>query len=367
MIDPGSVAAANKKAIGTSEGPLLAVEDLTTAFFSRRGGGVIAVDGVSFEVQPGEAVGVVGESGSGKTVTMMSVLRLIPKMAGRIVEGRVLFGGRDLMTLPRRELADIRGRDIGMIFQDPMTSLNPVFKIGRQIAEPLVRHRGMSVRAARKRAVELMEAVEIPSAASRLDDYPHEFSGGMRQRVMIAMALSCNPKLLIADEPTTALDVTVQAKILDILNGLRRDLGMALILVTHDLGVVAGTADRVNVMYAGEIVETGSVSAVFNDPRHPYTRGLLDSIPRLRGSIRGGKLQTIPGRPPDLSNKPAGCAFFERCAFANSKAETERPELLPTESDPTHRVACWIDVLTPGTSTDPAGSRRQDTGIAERD
>ena len=260
--------------------PLLEVTDLRTQFFTQDGV-VKAVNGVSFTLGEGEALGLVGESGCGKSVSALSLMRLIPQPPGRIVSGQVIFDGRDLLKLKEDDMRKVRGNDIAMIFQDPMTSLNPVLTIGRQISEALELHKGMDRSAARKRTIELLELVGIPAARNRVDDYPHQFSGGMRQRVMIAMALSCEPKLLLADEPTTALDVTIQAQILDLIARLRRELGMAIIMITHDLGVVAGIADRINVMYAGYIVETGTVDEIFHRPRHPYTLGLLKSIPRL--------------------------------------------------------------------------------------
>ena len=322
---------------------LLEVRNLTTVFWGRRRSQNVAVDDVSFSLSPGESLGVVGESGSGKSVTMLSLLGLIPETAGKVTGGSALFDGHDLITMSDKNLRRIRGNEIAMIFQDPMTSLNPVLKVGRQISEPLMKHKGLSHRQARARAVELIDAVGIPRAANRVDDYPHEFSGGMRQRVMIAMALSCSPRLLIADEPTTALDVTVQAQILELIDGLRRDLGMALIMVTHDLGVIAGIADRVNVMYAGEIVETGTASAVFADPRHPYTLGLLKSVPRVDQGT--DELHSIPGRPPALDAKPAGCRFRPRCTFANPRAEHSRPVLEQVDEGAAgHKAACWLDV-----------------------
>ena len=283
----------------TSLEPVLEVRDLRTVFHV--GDGLIyAVNGVSFAIGEGELLGVVGESGSGKSVTMMSLMKLLPMPPGEIVGGEVLFNGRDLVTMSPRELRRVRGRQIGFVFQDPMTSLNPVFTIGFQIAEPLRKHLRMSRSAARRRAVELLEMVGIPSAADRLGDYPHQFSGGMRQRVMIAIALACNPKVLIADEPTTALDVTIQAQILELVKKLRRELGMAIIWITHDLGVVAGIADRVVVMYGGQIVEHAAVRQLYEDPQHPYTRALLETLPSL-DETRAERLQSIPGQPPALT------------------------------------------------------------------
>jgi oligopeptide transport system ATP-binding protein len=294
---------------------LLEVNDLKTHFFTREGV-VQAVDGVSFQVEKGRTLGIVGESGCGKSVTALSIMGLIPKPPARIVEGSVVFDGRDLTNLSDRQLEDVRGRRVAMIFQDPMTSLNPTFRIGSQITETLKRHFDMPRDAARRRAVELLEEVGIPNAAERLDDYPHQFSGGMRQRVMIAIALSCNPALLIADEPTTALDVTIQAQILDLLERLREEHEMAMIIITHDMGVVAEAADDVAVMYAGQIVEQASVLELFENPEHPYTEALLGALPQLEGEgIREGRLTAIPGRPPDLVNPPEACRFAARCPY----------------------------------------------------
>jgi oligopeptide/dipeptide ABC transporter ATP-binding protein len=296
---------------------LLEVDDLHTHFFTREGV-VRAVDGVSFTVEAGKTLGIVGESGCGKSVTALSIMGLIPKPPARIVEGTVTFQGRELTTLSERDLEDIRGREMAMIFQDPMTSLNPTLRIRTQITEVLDRHFGYSKEDARKRAVELLEEVQIPRAAQRLDDYPHRFSGGMRQRVMIAIAIACNPKLLIADEPSTALDVTVQAEILDLLEELRREHEMGMIIITHDMGVVAETADDVAVMYAGQIVEHAPTQELFDHPEHPYTEALLGALPQLEGEdVRFGRLRSIPGRPPDLIAPPAGCRFAPRCPHAN--------------------------------------------------
>jgi oligopeptide transport system ATP-binding protein len=320
-------------------GHLLEVRDLRTQF-SMRDGVVQAVRGVSFHVDRGEALGLVGESGCGKSVTALSIMGLVPH-PGRVVGGEVWYGGRDQLKLSEAERQKIRGNEIAMIFQDPISYLNPVMTIGRQITEPLEIHRGMTHRAARKRAIELMELVGIPAAASRVDSYPHQYSGGMRQRVMIAMALSCDPKLLIADEPTTALDVTIQAQILELLQRLRAELGMALILITHDLGVVAGIVDRVNVMYAGYIVETAPVADTFRDPRHPYSLGLMASIPRL-DQARGDRLRPIQGAPPDLIDTSAGCPFQPRCPYAAPVCLEDNPTL--ELAAPRHWTACWVDV-----------------------
>jgi oligopeptide/dipeptide ABC transporter ATP-binding protein len=297
--------------------PLLEVNDLQTHFFTRDGV-VRAVDGVSFTVDVGRTLGIVGESGCGKSVTALSIMGLIPKPPAKIVGGHVLFEGRDLTTLSEKQLEDVRGKEIAMIFQDPMTSLNPTLKIGTQITETIRRHFDVSKAQARRRAIELLEEVQIPNAAARLDDYPHRYSGGMRQRVMIAIALSCNPKLLIADEPTTALDVTVQAQVLDLLEDLRDQHEMAMIIITHDMGVVAEAADEIVVMYAGQIVEQASTLELFDHPEHPYTEALLGALPQLEGEgIRNGRLTAIPGRPPDLIDPAVACRFAPRCPYAN--------------------------------------------------
>jgi oligopeptide/dipeptide ABC transporter ATP-binding protein len=297
--------------------PLLEVTDLHTYFHTREGV-VRAVDGVSFIVERGKTLGIVGESGCGKSVTALSIMGLIPKPPARIEQGSVVFDGRELTRLSERELEDVRGKDIAMIFQDPMTSLNPTLKIATQITEGIRRHLGLSKREARKRAIQLLDEVHVPNASRRLDDYPHRFSGGMRQRVMIAIALACNPKLLIADEPTTALDVSVQAGVLDLLEELRESHEMAMIIITHDMGVVAEAADDVAVMYAGQIVEQAPVQELFDRPEHPYTEALLGALPQIEGEgIREGRLTAIPGRPPDLISPPDACRFSPRCRYAN--------------------------------------------------
>jgi oligopeptide/dipeptide ABC transporter ATP-binding protein len=297
---------------------LLEVRDLRTHFFTREGV-VRAVDGVSFSVERGRTLGIVGESGCGKSVTALSIMGLIPKPPARIVGGEVMFGGRDLTTLSERELSDVRGDEIAMVFQDPMTSLNPTLTIGTQLVETIRRHSDISKQEARRRAVDLLEEVQLPKAPQRLKDYPHRLSGGMRQRVMIALALSCNPALLIADEPTTALDVTVQAQVLDLLDQLRRSHDMAMIFITHDMGVIAEVADDVAVMYAGQIVEQAPVRALFDLPEHPYTEALLGALPQLEdGASRHARLTAIPGRPPDLVNPPVGCRFAFRCRYADA-------------------------------------------------
>ena len=324
--------------------PLLDVRNLVTEF--RTDDGIVrAVDGVSFHVDRGEAVGIVGESGSGKSVTNLTLLGLIPQPPGRIVSGEAIFQGRDLLALPRAERRRIRGNRIAMVFQDPMTSLNPFLTVGRQLTEGMEHHLGKSRDAARARAIELLAMVGIPSPESRLAQYPHQFSGGMRQRVMIAMALACEPDLLIADEPTTALDVTIQAQILDLLRGLQRRLGMALILITHNLGAVAGLCSRVLVMYAGRIVEEAPVDRLFHAPRHPYTMGLLRSVPRLDESAHA-RLVPIEGQPPDLSALPIGCAFAPRCPFREPACEAERPAL--RDAGPGQRSACRRAEELPG-------------------
>ena len=321
--------------------PLLDVRDLRTYFFTHAGV-VKAVDGVTFHIAPGETVGIVGESGSGKSVTALSIMGLLPKPAGRIVGGTIIFDGKDLTRASDRTLRELRGNDMAMIFQDPMTSLNPVFSIGFQLMEPLKKHLKLSTRAARTRAAALLSLVDIPSAAKRLHDYPHQFSGGMRQRVMIAMALACNPKLLIADEPTTALDVTIQAQILELIKGLRQEFHMAVLLITHDLGVIAGMCDRVVVMYGGRVLETGTNDEIFLAPRQPYTQGLLQSIPRL-DQPRGVELTPIPGNPPDMLHLLPGCPFAPRCPLAIAVCPREMPPLLELETF-THRAACWVTV-----------------------
>jgi len=319
---------------------LLQVKDLRTHFFTDEGV-VRAVDGISYDVQEGETMGLVGESGCGKSVSALSILRLIPSPPGKIVGGEVWFDGQDLLKVNEEEIRHVRGNRIAMIFQEPMTSLNPVLTIGRQITEALELHLKMNRNAANRRAVELLEMVGIPEAHTRLNDYPHQFSGGMRQRVMIAMALSCNPKLLLADEPTTALDVTIQAQILEILARLSSEFKTAVIIITHNLGVVARYADRVNVMYAGKIVESGSAREIYGRPRHPYTLGLLRSVPRL-DEARRDKLVPIEGLPPDLANIPPGCSFYPRCSYHIDRCRQEEPPLMLV--DEKHYAACWVDV-----------------------
>ena len=319
---------------------LLEVNDLSTRFFTPAGV-VKAVNGVSFDLREGESLALVGESGCGKSITALSIMRLIPSPPGRIVSGSVRFMGQDLLAHNEETMRSIRGNQIGMVFQEPMTSLNPVLTIGRQLSESVRVHLGWDAAAASARAVELLSLVGIPDAKRRLSAYPHEFSGGMRQRVMIAMALGCNPKLLIADEPTTALDVTIQAQILELIRQVQRDLGVAVILITHNLGVVARYVDRINVMYAGSIVERGELAEIFRAPKHPYTEGLLASVPRL-DKPKGARLVPIEGMPPDLSALPAGCAFHDRCGYVRERCLADAPPLLPLPDAPSpHSVACW--------------------------
>jgi oligopeptide/dipeptide ABC transporter ATP-binding protein len=319
--------------------PLLSVEDLRVEFWTQRGT-VHAVNGISFDIAPGETLGIVGESGCGKSVTSLALMGILPR-AGKITGGTAMLGDRDLFTLSDRELRRIRGRDIAMIFQDPMTSLNPVLTIGRQIREALEAHFDLSKAEANKRVADLLDQVGIPSSEIRLKDYPHQFSGGMRQRAMIAMALACEPKVLIADEPTTALDVTIQAQILDLLKRLVEDRETALMLITHDLGVVAGMCERVNVMYAGMFMETGSAEQLFGRPRHPYTLGLLQSVPRLDAE-RKTRLQPIEGSPRDMLRAPQACPFQPRCRFEVEQSSLEVPPL--RELEPGHMVACFNPV-----------------------
>ena len=317
--------------------PLLEVRDLRTYFYTQEGT-VKAVDGVTYSVEEGETLGLVGESGCGKSVSALSILRLIPQPPGKIVSGEIIFQGRDLLKLDEEEMRKIRGNEIAMVFQEPMTSLNPVLTIGRQMTEAIELHLGIKGKAARDRAAELLEMVGIPEARARLDDYPHQFSGGMRQRVMIAMAMSCNPKLLLADEPTTALDVTIQAQILEIMARLTREFGTAVIIITHNLGVVARYADRVNVMYAGRIIESASAVELYKNPKHPYTVGLLNSVPRL-DERRKEKLQPIEGLPPDLAHLPPGCAFYPRCSYRTDRCREEYPPFVLVGEN--HWAACW--------------------------
>jgi len=323
---------------------ILNVANLKTVF-NTRDGQVHAVNDVSFYLKPGELLGIVGESGSGKSVTMMSLLKLLPMPPAEIQNGTIEFDGRDIRNASDEELRNIRGGEIGFIFQDPMTSLNPVFTVGFQIVEPLRVHMKMSKRAARKRAAELLELVGIPDATARLRDYPHQFSGGMRQRVMIAIALACDPKVLIADEPTTALDVTIQAQILELIKELRQKLGMAIIWITHDLGVIAEIADRVAVMYAGQIVEHAEVKELFANPQHPYTRALLETLPKM-DEARAERLASIDGQPPSLDRAPVNCEFAPRCKHAFERCLAENPQR--REVSEAHDVACFWDAATGG-------------------
>jgi oligopeptide/dipeptide ABC transporter ATP-binding protein len=329
--------------LGTAPaGPLLEIDNLQTHFFTT-GGTVRAVDGVSYSVAAGETLGVVGESGCGKSVTALSILRLVADPPGRIVGGAIRFAGKNLLDLSEREMEEVRGNDISMIFQEPMTSLNPLMTVGRQISEAIVLHQGLSQRDASDRAVDMLRRVHIPEAERRVHAYPHQLSGGMRQRAMIAMALSCNPKLLIADEPTTALDVTIQAQILDLMRELQDTLGTAIMLITHDMGVVAENADRVVVMYAGRKVEEASADDLFEHPAHPYTKGLLGSLPNLEVAAHTGsrrpRLTEIKGMVPSLAGLPQGCSFAPRCAFATDQCRAAYP---PLEAHrPGHLVACW--------------------------
>lgn len=316
--------------------PVLDVKNLTTRF-ETQDGTVFAVNGVSFVLNKGEFLGVVGESGSGKSVTMMSLLRLIPMPPGEIVAGTAMFDGEDLIAMDKDEIRQVRGGKIGFVFQDPMTSLNPVVRVGTQITEALKIHLGMSKKDAQEKAVELLEMVGIPDAPARLNAYPHEFSGGMRQRAMIAIALACSPEILIADEPTTALDVTIQAQIIDIAKDLRDKLDTSVIWITHDLGVIASLADRVLVMYGGQIVEEGPVNELYLSPQHPYTRALLRSVPRL--DQKGSGLESISGQPPGMHAPPTSCVFAPRCEFAYDRCLKENPVLEPVSE--THQVACW--------------------------
>ena len=327
--------------------PVLQVEDLRT-YFDTRDGVVKAVDGLSFSVRPGEILSVVGESGCGKSITSLSVMQLLPRPPARFASGRIMFKGRDLLQASEEEMRRVRGNEISMIFQDPMSSLNPVLSIGDQLTEAIMLHQGLSQKQAMDHAAEMLDLVHIPEPRRRLKEYPHQLSGGMRQRVMIAMALSCNPSVLIADEPTTALDVTIQAQILALMEEIRDKLKTAIILITHDLGVVAEMADRVLVMYAGRKVEEADVAEIFERPQHPYTRGLMRSVPRLTTDFleaRQERLSEIPGIVPALTNLPKGCTFAERCAFATDRCRAEYPALEPKKPD--HLAACWESANLP--------------------
>jgi oligopeptide transport system ATP-binding protein len=321
---------------------ILNVQDLETRFRTDEGT-VHAINGVSFTIDEGETVGIVGESGCGKSVTMLSVLRLIPSPPGKITGGKAEFHGQDLLKMADEEIRHVRGAQISMIFQDPMTSLNPVLTVGKQLTEPMLLHLGMTKQQANNRAVELLEMVGISGAREHLEDYPHQFSGGMRQRVMIAMALSCNPQILIADEPTTALDVTIQAQFIELVKRLQENLGMAIIWITHDLGVIAGLAQRMMVMYGGLFIEEANVKDLYASPQHPYTLGLLGSLPRMDGK-HSERLVSIDGLPPVLYEPPTSCPFAPRCKFAIERCSQENPKL--EEVAPKHRVACWVDTRT---------------------
>jgi oligopeptide transport system ATP-binding protein len=323
---------------------LLDVRGLETRFKTQQGV-VHAVNGVSFGLKEGETLGVVGESGCGKSVTVMSLLKLIPTPPGKIAAGEAEFFGQDLLKMSSEEIRHVRGSQISMVFQDPMTSLNPVLTIGQQLEEPLMLHVGMNKQQARDRSAELLELVGIPRAKDRLGDYPHQFSGGMRQRVMIAMALSCSPQILIADEPTTALDVTIQAQIIELAKRLRDELGMAIIWITHDLGVIAGLADRVLVMYGGLIIEEAPVKELYSNPSHPYTIGLIGSLPRV-DEKEHTRLASIDGLPPVLYEMPTSCPFAPRCTYAIERCRAENPALQPVGQNKDHRIACWVDVKT---------------------
>jgi oligopeptide/dipeptide ABC transporter ATP-binding protein len=322
---------------------ILEVRNLRTSFFSEEGE-IRAVDDVSFEVSRGKTLGIVGESGCGKTVACLSIMRLVPGPQGRIMSGSILYKDKDLLKLPLSEMREIRGNEISMVFQEPMTSLNPVFTVGNQICEAIALHQDLSRSAVREKAVEVLKWVGIPSPERRLDDFPHQLSGGMRQRVMIAMSLSCNPQILIADEPTTALDVTIQAQILDLLKQLQQKVGMGLLLITHDLGIIAEMADEVLVMYAGRVVEKAGVREVFRNPRMPYTRALLNGMPSL--SSRGRRLEAIPGIVPNLLKLPAGCRFHDRCAYAIEECRKLEPELrgVPAATAGEHLIRCVRDL-----------------------
>ncbi|MGI6460833.1 MAG: ABC transporter ATP-binding protein [Candidatus Hydrogenedentales bacterium] len=335
---------------------VLSIRNLKTCFFTDAGVAK-AVDGVSLDIPKGKTVALVGESGCGKSVTALSVLRLVPSPPGRIVDGEILFGGRNLVELPEREMRRIRGNGISMIFQEPMTALNPVFRVGKQIAAAIRVHRDVTKKEAMEQAVELLDQVGIPDPAQRIREYPHQMSGGMRQRAMIAMALACNPELLIADEPTTALDVTIQAQILELLRQLQVERHMAILLITHDLGIVAETADEVAIMYAGKIVEQATVNDLFDHPLHPYTLGLFKSLPRL--DEPRGRLRTIEGRVPAATHFPPGCRFHPRCDYAMAVCRKQEPPLM--DGAPGHRVACWLyDAEATGREGRPLGIPRNE-------
>ena len=321
--------------------PELEIQNLTVSFSTTKGK-LIAVNGISFHLNPGETLALVGESGCGKTVSALSILRLLPEPPAEILSGKIIFDGQDLLSLRAKELQDLRGRSISMIFQDPTTSLNPVLTVGEQIAETLLRHTTMNRREALQKSADLLSRVELPSPKEKLQDYPHQLSGGMRQRVMIAMALACSPRVLIADEPTTALDVLIQAQILELLENLKKETGMSILIITHDLGVVAEIAQRVLVMYAGEIVESGPAKALLKNPFHPYTKGLITSIPKLGTKKRpGARLEEIPGNVPSLDQRPSGCPFHPRCSWAVEICKTQNPQLRMIEAQ--RQVSCHLE------------------------
>ncbi len=320
-------------------GPVLQVKDLRV-YFNLREGVVRAVDGVSYQLNGGETLGLVGESGCGKSVSALSIMQLIDRPPAEIPSGEIDFESKNLLALTEKEMRSVRGRSISMIFQEPMTSLNPVLSIGFQIAEVLTVHQNMTYKEAIERTIDLLKLVGIPSPERRVKEYPHQLSGGMRQRAMIALALACSPKILIADEPTTALDVTIQAQILELMMSLQKELGTAILLITHDLGIIAETANRVAVMYAGKIVEEADVITIFKDPLHPYTRGLLRSVPRIDYTDQRSRLEEIPGMVPDLSRLPEGCSFFERCPMSDKRCRPQGPELRPVRGG--HLVRCWL-------------------------
>ncbi len=344
MEPAGSLPGEDESGWAHMQSNVLEVSNLRTVFETRQGD-VHAVNSVSFDLKPGELLGVVGESGSGKSVTMMSLIGLIPSPPAKIAGAHVKFGGKDLLRIEPDDLRAVRGAEIGFIFQDPMTSLNPVFTVGFQLMEPLRNHMGLNKKQARARAVELLELVGMPDAERRLSDFPHQFSGGMRQRVMIAIALACDPKVLIADEPTTALDVTIQAQILELVKELRQKLGMAIVWITHDLGVIAGIADRVMVMYGGQVVEQAPVRELFSNPQHPYTRALLGTVPGVRGQ-RPDKLRVIEGQPPILHEFPTACPFHDRCSHASDRCRNENPTGYDIGAG--HTVACVWEPSTGG-------------------
>ncbi|MGB3703403.1 MAG: ABC transporter ATP-binding protein [Anaerolineales bacterium] len=322
--------------------PILEVKDLIVQFHTQDGI-VHAVNGVSYAAEAGQTLGIVGESGCGKSVSVLSAMRLIPEPPGKIVAGEIMYKGQDLLKLDKASIQDIRGNEIAMVFQDPMTSFNPVLTIGQQVSESTIFHLGFDQKEAREKSVELLELVGIPGAEERIDDYPHQFSGGMRQRAMIAMALACNPSLLIADEPTTALDVTIQAQIVELVKGLSDQFEMSIIWITHDLGVIAEIADRVVVMYAGYVVEEADVYNLFDHPSHPYTLALLKSLPRV-DAVSKEKLAVIPGAPPDCLSLPPGCPFAPRCTFTIERCQQENPALQQINLD--HEIACWVDITS---------------------